>query len=85
MITIEKKNAKVVLDYEEFDTLIKALRVLRGIDDAMDDNEANYLDVGPWATEQVAVQDAIDLIDHIVEVKYDEDVCGYPIEITEEV
>lgn len=85
MITIEKKNAKVVLDYEEFDTLTKAVRILRGIDDAMDDNKANYLDVGPWATEQVAVQDAIELIGHLIEVNYDEDVDGYPIEIAEEV
>lgn len=81
MKTIEKTNAKIVLDYEEMSTLCDAFRILRNIDSAMNDNKARYVDTGFYAHNQDEVQAAIEILDHITGAAYRIAVDGFPLEI----
>ena len=84
MKTIEKTNAKIVLDYEEMSTLCNAFRILRNIDSAMDDNKTRYIDTGFYAHDQSDIQAAIEVLDHITGAAYRITVDGFPLEIANE-
>ena len=64
----DKQCANVKLEPEEIECFIKVLGILREIDHAMDENDANYLDTGKWACEQGSLMDTIELINNIVNV-----------------
>ena len=80
MKIVDKQCAKVNLEPEEVECFIKVLGILRNINDAMDKNDANYLDVGQWACEQTTLEDAIDLLDNIVDIVDN----NYTIELVDE-
>ena len=80
MKIMNKQCAKVTLVPEEIECFIKVLGILREINDTMDENNANYLDVGKWACEQSSLEDVIDFIDNIVDI-VDND---YTIELVDE-
>lgn len=80
MKIMDKQCAKVTLEPEEVECFIKVLGALREINDAMDKNDANYLDVGAWACEQTTLEDAIDLLDNIVDIVDN----NYTIELVDE-
>lgn len=80
MKVTNKQSAKVILEHEEVECLIKTLGILNNIDKAMYENDAAYLDVGEWACDQDYLEDAIKLLDNIVDTVDN----GHTIELVDE-